>query len=253
VLDSRGWVWLATCEDVRSFDGTRWTVHSMDEIGFVSDEAEFACVWDVAVDALGDVWAAECEWWGPGPWGDGARWFDGQTWQGADSPVVGAGAGCISDVEVDAAGRIWAGIKGTLWRYTPGEGWATLGAPDGRAEWGGRWGAIYDLTLGPAGDVWLALEPCGGASCLGEWVRYHVVGEEWSLVGGPYWGSDLSLSPDGSVWLCMGGQVYQVVDDAPTPVAAIPYDGGHCAVEVDGAGRVWATVLGQDILYVAGP
>ena len=253
VVDERDWIWLATCEDVRSFDGTRWTVHTMEEIGFVSDEPDYACIWDVAVDSTGDVWAGECEWWGPGPWGDGARWFDGQSWQGADSSVVGSDAGCMSDIEVDSAGRIWVGKGGVLWHYTPGEGWAQREPPAAQPEWGGRWGAMYDLTLGPEGDFWLALEPCGGASCLGEWVRYHLVGNEWFMIGGPYWHSELSLAPDGSAWFCMQDAVYHVVDNIPTLVAELSTDWRNpCTIEVDAAGWVWLAARGEDALYVNG-
>jgi hypothetical protein len=248
--DQRGWVWLTTGKDARAWDGTRWTIHTIADIGFVSDEPDYMSLHDVAVDSTGDVWVGECEWWGPGPSGDGARWFDGQSWQGADSPVVGAGSGCVSDVEVDAAGRIWAGVRGLLWRYTPGAGWSKLVPPDPQPEWGRSWGAIYDLTLGPAGEVWMALEPCGGASCSDMRVHYHLVGDEWVRVGDLYWNSDLALAPDGSAWLCADGGVYHVVDHVPGLVAEMGRAGDRCSVEVDPAGRVWVALLGQEVLYV---
>lgn len=245
VIDARGWVWLAACEDVRSFDGTRWTVHTLEEVGFTSEEPDYRCIRDVALDSTGDVWVGECEEWGAGPSGDGARWFDGRTWQGADSPRVGAGSGCVRDIEVDGAGRIYEGF----WRYTPGEGWEHLGEPD-KPEEGWRWGVPFELALGPGGELWALLDRCGRASCFNGFYLYHLHDGQWVQAVGEHWSGDLAFGPDGTAWVCADLAVYRVMGTAVERVGGIVAGEGWCDLEVDPAGRVWMAVVGTEALYV---
>lgn len=243
-MDRRGWVWLTTCEDVRSFDGTRWTVHTSAEIGFSSPEPEYICLQDVAVDSTGDVWVGECEEWGAGPSGDGARWFDGQAWQGAGSARVGSGTGCVRDIEVDAAGRIWA----RLWRYTPGQGWEYLGQPE-LPEGVPRWGVPFALDLDANGELWALLDVCGGASCFNGFHRYRLHQGQWIAVVGEHWRGDLAFGPDGTAWVCADGAVYHVVEASAEYVGEIPAAEGRCDLEVGPSSRVWAAVLDTAGLY----
>jgi len=119
----------------------------------------------VALDSSGDVWVGG---WDATPFGPslvggpGARWFDGEAWQGADSPVVASGS--VTDIEVDTAGNIWVGMVDDLWRYTPGDGWIRFTPPPDAP---GGFLVITDIGLSPSGTPWITTLQCGGAGCGG--------------------------------------------------------------------------------------
>lgn len=247
-VDSLGRVWLRTSQDVRAlipgqggFDGERWTVFTpedmnMDAPRYEDLEASFAIL-----ESDGLVWVGECDWGGPGPFGGrGARWFDsstvltgtGESWQGTDSP---AATGCVTLIEQDDRGRVWLGVDGNLWRY---DGDWTLFAPPEAPE-GLRNGFITDLTLDPAGDPWLTLNLCGGASCYGWLVHYYVHDGVWTQIGelldDYYPVQKTILDAEGAPWLLWGGDLYRIVGDMPEFVARfVVY-----SLEVDAAGQVW--------------
>jgi len=251
VTDGRGWVWLATQKDVRVFDGRQWTIYAPEEVGFTRTEEmveygfDFSLT-DVALDSTGDVWVADCAWMGPGPWGQGARWFNGEEWQGQDSPVVASG--CIEDIEVDAAGRIWVGVDGNLWRYTPGERWTLFPHPEPDPNWERRWGWIADVELGGEETAWVTMSPCGGASCdSGVFILFRVCNGTWTQVSEEGLG-DLAFDSSGEGWLCIGDGLYHVVEE--TVELVFEQDFFHCGVEVDPAGRVWLAIPGQPTLWL---
>jgi hypothetical protein len=250
-VDSLGRVWLKTSQDVRvlipgqgGLDGERWTVFTpadmnMDAPQYEDLEASFAIL-----ESDGLVWVGECDWGGPGPFGGrGVRWFDGQGWQGADSPVA---SGCVTLVEQDDWGRVWLGVDDNLWRY---DGEWTLFAPPAAPE-GLRNGFITDLTLDPAGDPWLTLDLCGGASCYGWLVHYHVHDDVWTQIGellGDYCPVQKTVFvPEqggfGMPWLLWGGDLYRIVGDTPEFVARfVVY-----SLSVDAAGQVWLVAWHDD-------
>ena len=253
VTDPRGWNWLVTHHDVRAFDGEGWIVLPPDEAGFVPSATmvemgfDFSLS-DVALDATGDVWVTDCAWAGPGPMGQGARWFDGNSWQGQASTVVGSG--CIKDMEVDASGRIWVGVDGDLWSYAQDEGWAKLDHPDIALDSGMRWGYLVDLALGGKDTVWVTMAPCGGASCdVGLYLVFRVRSGEWKLMsdqGVP----DVAVNQDGNGWLCVGNRLYKVTAGELT----LTHEGDNfaCRLETDGAGRTWLWQPDAGELWVAG-
>jgi len=137
---------------------------------------------------------------------------------------------------------VWLGVDGDLWRY---DGEWTLFAPPEPPE-GLRNGFITDLALDPAGDPWLTLALCGGASCYGWLVHYYVHDGVWTQVGEllddyypvqkpvfvPRQGD---LDAMGTPWLFWNGNLYRIEGDAPELVARfIVY-----VLSADSAGRAW--------------
>jgi len=250
VTDERGWVWLATQQDVRRFDGEQWRIYDPDDVGYYPTEDMIEqgyayLLTDMAIDSVGDVWIADCAWMGPGPDGQGARWFTGRYWWGRSSQVVSSG--CVEDIEVDETGRIWVGVDETLWRYTPRWGWNKFIPPKIDPSWGPRWGYITEIELGGQDIVWVTITPCEGASCdSGLFLVYRVINGEWTLVSdnGP---GDLALDSDGNGWWCVDNSLYNVIDESVNLVADLnPF---YCTVELDTNGRSWLALPGQSTLW----
>ncbi|MEA3339114.1 MAG: hypothetical protein U9R15_04025 [Chloroflexota bacterium] len=248
--DELGRFWLATSQDVRLFDGERWTVFTPEDMGMgeVGPEEQWATFALRVSKSTGDVWVGECDWCGPGPFGgQGARWFDGQVWRGADSPV---GSGCATVIEEDSAGRIWLGVDEILWRYDPASGeWAEFAPPESPVEWE-RFGFAHAIALDPADDPWPMLVLCSGASCYGNLVHYHLRDGVWTQIGEviPYPEAlqKLLFDADGTPWLFWGG-IYRIAGGAPELAATLYVR----SAAVDGAGRVWfvAYYQGRDVLW----
>jgi hypothetical protein len=246
VTDNRGWIWFATRRDVRVFDGRRWTIYEPQEVGYAPsaemEEMGFNhALTDMAVDGAGNVWVGDCAWAGPGPIGQGARWFDGERWYGQDSSEVGLG--CVEDMEVDAEGRIWIPVRGELMRHLPSEGWTTIPHPVTDDTSGDRrWGWIASVALSGPGTAWVEMAPCGGASCESGILMVYFVSESgWEFVNeeGP---GDLAVDDVGNGWLCLGEALYRVSLGRMELVHEEEYF--RCLVELDPSGRAWLGLLG---------
>jgi hypothetical protein len=246
--DALGRLWFATSQDVRVFDGERWTVITPADMGMGPPvREELDVVFGVAILESGAVWVRECEWGGPGPFGGrGVRWFDGSVWHGADSPVA---SGCATEIFEDDAGNVWLGVEENLWRYDPASGaWTEFAPPEPPIE--GRFGFLDSLTVDPSGDPWPMIVICGGASCYGNIALYHVHDGTWTQIGdvveydrqwGPFFGAD------GTPWVFWDGGVYRIVEDTPELMASLYVR----SVVTDGSGRVWflAWYEGRDWLW----
>ena len=250
VTDERGWIWLATSRDVRMFDGQTWQIYLPEEVGFIPSQQMIEQGFgfspaDMDIDSVGDVWVTDCAWMGPGPQGQGARWFDGETWAGAQSQVVGSG--CIEDIEVDPAGHIWVGVDENLWCYSPGAGWRLFSPPDPDPAWGHRWGWISEIEIGGEGIVWVTLAPCGGASCdTGYYYLYRVVDSEWTLISEAE-SIDMALGQTGDGWLCVGDGLFRV--QGIYLELEYQLEDFRCIVEIDGSGKAWLAIPGQPGLW----
>jgi len=258
--DALGRLWFATSQDVRVFDGERWTVLTLQDMGMepsLDDDPELG--FGVTILSSGAVWVRECDWGGPGPIGGrGVRWFDGSTelttggstWHGADSPVA---SGCATAIAEDGDGRVWLGMEDTLWRHDPASGeWTKFAPPEPPIDWT-RFGFVNYLTVDPSGDPWLMMVLCG-ASCYGKIVLYHVHDGAWTQIGKvvefevvPY---SLVFTADAS-WLFWDRVVYRLKGDVPEPVADLYVQ----SVAVDTSGRVWflAKHEDQDWLWALDP
>ncbi len=253
VTDARGWSWLVTSRDIRVFDGERWRVISPEDAGFTPSEEMVEMGFgfrlrDVGVDSTGDVWVTDCAWGGPGPVGQGARWYNGSSWEGQESTVISSG--CIEAIEVDATGRIWIAVDGDLQRYTPGQGWEEFAHPDVLLPEPLRWGDIIDLTLGGDETAWVTMAPCGGASCdVGGYLLFRVREGAWTLISDAGI-ADPALDAEGDGWLCAGNALYRVGEDGIT----VDYEGRDfaCRLERDTAGQTWIWQPGHVGLWVTG-
>ena len=247
LTDAAGRVWLATAQDVRVLEGERWTVVTPGEMGMAASEYEDTFLhFDIALLGQGDeLWVGACELAGPGPiGGQGARWFDGQSWQGGDSPVA---SGCASAITEDPAGNVWLGLDADLWRYERASGdWTRLSPPGPAAEEGvQRYGSVLAIVFDAAGDPWAGLVTCGGASCGGE-VYFHVRDGDWVAVADEtFYGSWIIAGGAGRPWLfTWEGDAYQVEGDALELQAQM--DAQIVGVVVDSAGRPWFVTRAGD-------
>jgi hypothetical protein len=237
-----GTLWLPTAMDVRSFDGKRWTIHSLTEMGFPVPEEEDRWILHqiTAPDAGEQTWIGECYWAGPGPVGGaGVRWRTDQTWQGASAPV---GPVCVSVIHVDLVGNVWIGVPDAVWRYEPGsQTWTSLPVPDTSEVEQYNFTYPIDLVVDASGDAWIHLQYCGGASCdTGHTRLYRVHNGEWSQIFDMQEYSillgQLALTGSGQGWLFWDGSVYQLSGDVMEPVTALAAIG----MDVSPEGRLWA-------------
>jgi ligand-binding sensor domain-containing protein len=252
--DELGRFWLATSQDVRVFEGERWTVFTPEDMSMgppMYDDLDQD--FEVAILSSGEIWVRECDWGGPGPFGGrGARWFDGSTelaaggqaWQGADSPVA---SGCVTVIEEDSSGRVWLGWGAGLWRYDPVSGdWTYFAPPESPIE-GKSLGFVMDLVIDRAGDPWLTLALCGGASCFGDIASYRVQSGVWTQTEEQIAQWELASDADGTPWLFADGSIYRITGDVPEKIAQL----SARFVTVGADRRIWfvARREGRDILW----
>ena len=244
--DTSGRIWFTTSRDVRVFDGRRWTVFTPKDMGMDKLPEDFMHEFRLTIlKDSSQVWVTEGDVIGSGPFGgQGVRWFEGQSWHGADSPVA---SGYASGIAQDRSGRIWVGVEKDLWRYDPAsEKWSSFAFTD-KVPFGQRRYVVDSVVLDPSGDPWVWLWLCGGA-CCDEWALYHIRNGVWTQVTqAPYYvPGPLIFDATGTPWL-FGEGVARVAGDVLEPMAY--FYAGH--VTVDAAGRIWfvAKYQGRDVLW----
>jgi hypothetical protein len=244
--DKSGQFWLATSRDVRVFDGERWTILTREDMGMGPPLHEnLTSVFEVTVLSGGEIWVGECEG-AAGPIdGQGLRWFDGQTWHGANSPVS---SGCVTAIVEDSYGHVWVGTSDALWRYDPAsEDWAQFTPPEPPDPPPlGQWRyASSDIALDPSNDPWVSFLICGAASC-DTMVLYHVHEGVWTRIKTPR-PVTLALDAAGTPWLFSVVAIFRVVGDVPELVTNLY----AYSFTVDASGQVWflAWHEGQDWLW----
>jgi streptogramin lyase len=212
VSDPAGRIWMTAYQDIRSFDGTEWKVYPLREIGFepFEETAQYEGFYfpSIEKDLQGNVWVANCDFRGEQVAGQGARWFNGSSWAGNSEPTA---SGCVQDIEVDSAGRVWMGIDDLLWRYDPNvKAWTDFELPTPNAET--RIGWIQEIQFGQDGNPWLVVAYCGGASCGSSFQRYRLQEEEWIAVPQPheYDPGRLFIDPTGNVWIYSEKALYRL-------------------------------------------
>jgi hypothetical protein len=235
--DDAGNVWLLTDQDVRRFDGVRWTVYASEDMGMAAP-ADPDFYTEFVLEPAGEpgqVWVGRCDWGGPGPaGGGGARRFDGNAWYGANSPVA---TGCVTAIKKDSLGRVWVGLDADLWRYDSASAfWQRFAPPPAPTD--RRLGYIFDLSLDAASEPWPLFALCGGASCVDTTARYRLHDGRWMPIGEiDSEVQNLVFDGEGAPWLLLGGLVYRIDDDrlVEPPVTSLTAD----AVAVDTSGQVW--------------
>lgn len=258
LTDGQGRVWLATEQDVRVFDGGQWTIYTREAMGIpaASEEDSLTGFTLTYVESKQQMWVGLCDWYGEaGPQGGGARWFDGQTWHGAQFPETD---GCVTAIAADAEGHVWLGMdQGIVQRFDQASGsWQSFTLP---APGDYRINYVTTLTVGPDGTPWAlaALLPpvCGGASCDDSARTFHHFQDgAWVAVLGPDDNSEDSLSANSSLhilfdgggtpWVFMGRAVYRVENNrlVEPPVAELY----GLSATVDAAGQVWAIAQAEN-------
>jgi len=236
--DINGGFWLPTSQDIRYFNGKNWVIFSRQELGMEPPVYEDLMPrFTINVSKDGTVWVGECDWGGPGPFGGGGlRWQENGTWQGEATP---AASGCLNGFIEDRLGRIWLGIDSNLLRFDPASGeWLEFETPPLPIK-DTRFGYFVSLSLDLKDEVWPVLDLCGGASCYGSSVLYHLQDTQWIQVGelaeydDRYWGP--IFDEDGTGWLGWQGGIYRIKNDTPELVSPLA---GRFAT-VDGKGRIW--------------
>ncbi|MFZ2096361.1 MAG: hypothetical protein WAV05_06955 [Anaerolineales bacterium] len=207
-------LWVPMERDVRAFNGTSWSIYTMEDMGFpvleIEDISIVHCL--ATLEDRVDVWVGECYYSGPGLMGGGGvRWFDGQSWHGLDAPI---GSQCVSAMEVDQQGNVWLGAYDSVWQYAyTGQAWREYSLPENLLS-GFNFTHPRQLIVDQVGDVWVMMQMCGGASCDGPINLYRIHDGEWSLiVEAEYWSSSfkqLILDGDGQAWLFWDEMVYRL-------------------------------------------
>ena len=252
--DTLGRLWLATGQDVRVFDGQRWTVFTMEAIGMRAPEYEDTSVaFEIAIlKGLDEIWVGECEWLGPGPvGGQGVRRFDGEAWHEVDPQVS---SGCVEAITEDPSGMVWFGVGADLWRYDQGSGdSARFSPPPDPPVDGMRHGPVLDIGLDPSGNIWPTLMLCGGASCDRE-MYYRVRDGAWTPIGEEIlWGIQVVVDAAGTPWIFgWEGNVHRIAADVPELAAEM--NAQIVRVTMDAIGRVWFVTRSgdQDVLWASG-
>lgn len=254
VSDSQGRVWLATDQDVRVFDWEQWIIFSREAMGMppATYEDLLAAFTLTYVESRQQMWVGSCDWGGPGPFGGGgARWFDGQAWQGAQSPVA---SGCVTAIAADAEGRVWIGLQhGEVYLFDQTSGkWHEFLLPEPQDY---RRGFPAALSLSPDGTPWVLSALCGGASCDAMRALYHLQDNAWLEVLGLqdyhedlYQGTTLPVLFDetGTPWFFFGGMAFRIEDHRlgqPVVVELNVWD-----ATTDAAGHIWVVTSPQNDL-----
>jgi len=99
---------------------------------------------------------------------------------------------------------------------------------------------VTGIDLDPAGDPWVSLLRCGGASCS-DIAVYFLKNEAWiplldedTLYELP---PEIAFSADGTAWVCNQGSLYHRTPEKAELIGTL--EASACTVAVDGAGTVW--------------
>ena len=208
VLDSSGRVWFLTSDDIRHLEGEQWIITTFAEAGLaVVEDESYEPTYRLISN--GTIWLSHCNWAGPGPAGGvGVRWFDGTTWQGADSPI----AECISEMVSLAPDDVWFGGEQAVWHYQAGT-WQQVSFPAAPAGSNGL-GFVYHLVIDSTNTPWPTLSLCGGASCFAGEILYSLEGFNWQPVEGwpdvvPIEPLAIGSDPQGNQWLFSNRGLFQ--------------------------------------------
>jgi hypothetical protein len=153
----------------------------------------------------------------------------------------------------DSAGIVWVGVENSLWRYDPAsDTWEEFAPPESPiAEM--RFGFVNSIAVDPDDSVWPILVLCGGASCFGNSVLYHLQDGSWNQIGEAsefdygYWGPLFDAA--GTPWIFWTGGIYRISGDTPELVSPLA---GRLGT-IDSSGKLWllAPYEGQDALWVS--
>jgi hypothetical protein len=231
-----GQIWLSTSVDVRVFDGSRWSVIKLEEIGLTPP---YSLLTVQAFAGTKEIWVKGCDFIGPGPNKSEIYVYDGSKWQNRSVPED---SGCLTRMQEDRQGNVWLAADKVLWRFTHAtEEWIKFTPPAP-----GPPNNITSLALNKAGEPWLTTLTCdeASASCNGS-TLYHLQNDVW-LPTIPFNSHNSSVgvfidSAD-QVWTTTRDGIYRVVDDHPILVSHLNIS--FSPLTMDSTGRIWA--IGKD-------
>jgi hypothetical protein len=233
ITDSDGDVWIYTERDVRKYDGRKWTIFGMDDLGMPTPPYE-EIIRNINLHYLKGIdqmWVTSCFWGGPGPiGGGGVRWYENGVWKGGGTSLK---EGCALSVAEDERGRVWMGVDDNLWRYIPKTAsWRQYPVPESIES--KRYRFAGDIVISPGGESWASYLLCGEESCE-DFKRFHRQGDEWIPVGEPYFFTQtLLFDGSGTPWI-FGEGILCVEDNQSKMVSDIIVEG----VSTDSEGTIW--------------
>lgn len=216
--------WITTSkryQDVRVFDGREWTIYSPQEDLKLpplatsvnnSMKAHYLASFD-------QIWIASCYWSHTAGIveGGGARWFDGDTWQGSDTT---AGTGCVRAIQEDKNGNIWLGVDDVLWRFTPSTGqWIYYPVPQFEESKYGPFEItlINEIDISPYGELWVSYLLCP-SDCdfsYGPEALFHLSAGEMVPILGDRWNyfGTLVFDSNSTPWYFADRELYRIVNN----------------------------------------
>lgn len=234
LTDSRGDLWLATGNDVRSFNGA-WNVHDSQTMGMpeiASDTyGEFTIL---PVQRNGEVLVGRCDWGSAGPQGGGGvRSFDGQAWRELAEEL---NTGCLTAIVEDSSGDLWLALDESLYHFDrAGATWDKIDLPSAPPQT--SFGYITGLTADPLNGVWVQLALCEPEGCFGGEMLYRLTNGEWQPIGEPSQAGGRRVLFDSSEapWLLAAGEISQIISNSLQPVSGLAV----MAATNDQAGNLW--------------
>lgn len=232
-----GQIWISTSVDVRVFDGSRWRVIKLEEIG-LAPHPSLLRVQSFA--STKEVWVISCEFIGPGPNRSEIYGYDGSKWENRSVPEDG---GCLLHVQEDRQGNVWLKADETLWRFTRAtKQWVKFTPPAPVSSSSPNY--ISALALNKAGEPWLTTFTCAASGGCNGSTLYHLQNGVWFPIIPLNSGNSSAgvfIDSDDRVWTTMRDGIYQIVDDQPILVSHLDI---AAPLTMDSAGRIW--VVGRD-------
>jgi ligand-binding sensor domain-containing protein len=226
-----GQIWISTSVDVRVFDGSRWKVIKLEEIGLTPP---YSLLTIQAFAGTKEVWIIGCDFTGSGPNRSEIYGYDGSKWENRSVPEENSG--CLLRVQEDRQGNVWLTADETLWRFTRAtEEWVkfTPPAPDSSPNY------IRVLALNKAGEPWLTTMSSNRP------ILHHLQNGVWSPIipFHPQHGfAGIFIDSDDRVWTTTNDGICRIVDGQPIFVSHLITSASK--MTMDSTGRLWA--IGED-------
>jgi hypothetical protein len=244
--DSAGNLWLATAVDLRRFNGKSWVITPINVAGLTLPyKAGVTTSTAFAIDPSGSgrVWIGSCNWQNGRPAGGGGLqvWQD-QQWQSADFPVANP---CITNLQVDQAGTLWAAAGSDLWRHPENGNWEQITNPE-PAPANSTYQYIEQLDCFADGSVWVLLVSTTADGKNSAKSRFLVQNDHLRLSRQANGIDQLFLAerPDGSVWSFEQNAIYQYIDGESWSLIA---DLSYRSYAIDPSGAVWLLTDTKDV------
>jgi ligand-binding sensor domain-containing protein len=225
-----GQIWISTSVDVRVFDGSRWRVITLEEIGLTPP---FSSLTIQAFAGTKEVWVIGCYFNTPPPHRSVIYSYDGSKWENRSVPEENSG--CLQRAQEARQGNVWLTADETLWRFTRAtKQWVKFTPPASASSPN----YIRALALNKAGEPWLTTMSSNRP------IFYHLQNDVWLPT--------IQLHPDSRyallfidsadrVWITTHNGIYQILDDQPVLVSHLEI---AAPLTMDSSGRIW--VVGRD-------